>query len=45
MILVSAKGLGRQYSGDPIFNDLDFARFARVNASGWWEPMARARPR
>jgi ATP-binding cassette subfamily F protein 3 len=24
MILISAKELGRQYSGDPIFNDLDF---------------------
>jgi ATP-binding cassette subfamily F protein 3 len=24
MILISAQALGRQYSGDPIFNDLDF---------------------
>jgi len=24
MILISAQGLGRQYSGDPLFNDLDF---------------------
>ncbi len=24
MILVSANGLGRQYSGDPIFQDLKF---------------------
>ena len=24
MILISAHGLGRQYTGDPIFNDLEF---------------------
>jgi ATP-binding cassette subfamily F protein 3 len=24
MIVISAQGLGRQYSGDPVFNDLDF---------------------
>src|SRR5580693_7220994 len=24
MILISAQGLGRQYSGDPVFNDLAF---------------------
>ena len=24
MILISAKGLGRQYSGDPVFQDLAF---------------------